>query len=154
MVRVSFFAAGGCRFWLSANSVTGVVQRFLNSSDLASQSESIMNEPKWINPRASAQAVRAAEARKTSGRRRFVDPTTCEHDYSAAEIEFMTAIQLYKKKSGRMFPTWCEVLEVLASLGYEKTGLGEEADAAEPPSAEEQAPASHAMGSPIRANRS
>ena len=26
----------------------------------------------------------------------------------------------YKHKSGRMFPTWSEVLEVLRSLGYEK----------------------------------
>ena len=26
----------------------------------------------------------------------------------------------YKQKSGRMFPTWSEVLEVLRSLGYEK----------------------------------
>jgi hypothetical protein len=26
----------------------------------------------------------------------------------------------YKHSSGRMFPTWSEVLEVLRSLGYEK----------------------------------
>jgi hypothetical protein len=32
----------------------------------------------------------------------------------------------YKQKSGRMFPTWSEVLEVLRSLGYEKfAGTGE-----------------------------
>jgi hypothetical protein len=29
----------------------------------------------------------------------------------------------YKKSSGRMFPTWSEVLEVLRSLGYEKTAI-------------------------------
>ena len=29
-------------------------------------------------------------------------------------------MQDYKKKSGRMFPTWSEVLEVLRGLGYEK----------------------------------
>ena len=74
----------------------------------------------WTNPRASAQAARAANARQLSGRRRFVDPTTCERDYSKAEIEFMQAMQEYKQKSGRMFPTWSEVLEVLKSLGYEK----------------------------------
>ena len=33
----------------------------------------------------------------------------------------MTAIQDYKQQSGRMFPTWSEVLEVLRGLGYEKT---------------------------------
>ena len=63
---------------------------------------------------------RAAKARQTSGRRRFVDPTTCERDYSQAELEFMLAMNEYKHKSGRMFPTWSEVLEVLRNLGYEK----------------------------------
>lgn len=74
----------------------------------------------WVNRRASAQATRAANARQTSGRRRFVDPTTCERDYSNAEMEFMHAMNDYKQSSGRMFPTWSEVLEVLQSLGYEK----------------------------------
>jgi len=74
----------------------------------------------WTNRRASAQATRAANARQASGRRRFVDPTTCEREYSKAELEFMQAMHDYKQKSGRMFPTWSEVLEVLRSLGYEK----------------------------------
>src|SRR5208283_3501199 len=76
--------------------------------------------PEWANRRASEQATRAAKARQISGRRRFVDPTTCERDYSQAELEFMLAMNEYKHKSGRMFPTWSEVLEVLRSLGYEK----------------------------------
>ncbi len=74
----------------------------------------------WSDRRASAQALRAAQARHASGRRRFVDPATCERDYSAAEMEFMQAMQDYKASSGRMFPTWSEVLEVLLDLGYEK----------------------------------
>ncbi len=74
----------------------------------------------WVDRRATAQALRAASARNTSGRRRFVDPTTCDRDYSLAEREFMQAMQDYKKSSGRMFPTWSEVLEVLQNLGYEK----------------------------------
>ena len=32
----------------------------------------------------------------------------------------MAAIQEYKRQSGRMFPTWSEVLGVLRGLGYEK----------------------------------
>ncbi len=76
--------------------------------------------PEWANRRASEQATRAAKARQISGRRRFVDPTTCERDYSQAELEFMLAMNEYKQKSGRMFPTWSEVLEVLRDLGYEK----------------------------------
>jgi hypothetical protein len=74
----------------------------------------------WTNRRASAQATRAANARQVSGRRRFVDPTTCEREYTMSEMEFMKAMHDYKQTSGRMFPTWSEVLEVLQSLGYEK----------------------------------
>jgi hypothetical protein len=77
----------------------------------------------WVNRRASAQATRAANARQVSGRRRFVDPTTCERDYSIFEMEFMQAMHDYKQSSGRMFPTWSEVLEVLKSLGYAKPEL-------------------------------
>ena len=78
----------------------------------------------WVNRRATAQATRAANARQVSGRRRFVDPTTCERDYSIAEMEFMQAMHDYKQQSGRMFPTWSEVLEVLKSLGYAKPQSG------------------------------
>ena len=74
----------------------------------------------WTDRRASEKATRAADARKVSGRRRLVDPTTCDRDYSKAEMEFMQAMSEYKKSSGRMFPTWSEVLEVLRDLGYEK----------------------------------
>jgi hypothetical protein len=77
----------------------------------------------WTNRKATAQATRAAQARHQSGRRRFIDPTTCDRDYSQAEMEFMQAMQEYKLRSGRMFPTWSEVLEVLTSLGYRKDAL-------------------------------
>ena len=73
-----------------------------------------------LDSRARARATRAAEARAASGRRRHVDPTTCERDYSEAEMEFMRAMQEYKRRSGRMFPTWGEVLEVIKDLGYRK----------------------------------
>lgn len=53
-------------------------------------------------------------------RRRQIDPTTCERDYGNEEIEFMTAMDDYKRRSGRQFPTWSEVLEVLRDLGYRK----------------------------------
>ena len=46
----------------------------------------------WINRRATEQATRAANARQVSGRRRFVDPTTCERDYTDQEVEFMNAL--------------------------------------------------------------
>jgi hypothetical protein len=60
------------------------------------------------------------ERRKKVQRRRQIDPTTCERDYSLEEVEFMNAMDDYKRKSGRMFPTCSEVLEVIRSLGYVK----------------------------------
>src|SRR5262245_28676322 len=53
-------------------------------------------------------------------RRRQIDPTTCERDYSVDEIEFMKAMDQYKRDNRRPFPTWSEVLEVLRALGYRK----------------------------------
>ena len=79
----------------------------------------------WTNRRATEQATRAANARQKSGRRRFVDPTTSEREYTKAEVEFMLAMKAYKQSSGRMFPTWSEVLEVLRDLGYEKVTVGD-----------------------------
>ena len=58
--------------------------------------------------------------RRRQERRRQIDPTTCERDYSDNEVEFMKAMDDYKRKSGRPFPTWSEVLEVMMSLGYRK----------------------------------
>ena len=65
---------------------------------------------------------RTTERRKVE-RRRLIDPTTCERDYSLDEVEFMKAMDEYKRKSGRMFPTWSEVLEVVRSLGYGKPAV-------------------------------
>ena len=72
------------------------------------------------DPRGVPRAGGAAVASNPGGRRRFVDPTRCESDSTAAEQEFLQAMQAYKQRSGRMFPTWSEVLEVLQGLGYEK----------------------------------
>jgi hypothetical protein len=63
---------------------------------------------------------RKSERRQKVNRRRQIDPTTCERDYTPDEVEFMHAMDLYKRSSGRMFPTCSEVLEVLKNLGYEK----------------------------------
>src|SRR4051812_41523350 len=60
------------------------------------------------------------ERREKVDRRRQIDPTTCERDYTDTEVEFMNALDEYKRKSGRMFPTCSEVLEVIHSLGHVK----------------------------------
>ena len=68
-----------------------------------------------------AGAERRVGSRRKTERRRQIDPTTCERDYTEQEVEFMRAMDDYKRKSGRQFPTWSEVLEVIRSLGYRQT---------------------------------
>jgi hypothetical protein len=60
------------------------------------------------------------DRRQQGERRRQIDPTTCERDYSDEEILFMKAMDQYKRDNRRPFPTWSEVLEVLRALGYRK----------------------------------
>jgi hypothetical protein len=78
--------------------------------------------PSDRRPEGGAAAVErhVMERRVKVNRRRQIDPTTCERDYTPEEIEFMSALDAYKRRSGRMFPTCSEVLEVVKSLGYEK----------------------------------
>ena len=73
-----------------------------------------------LNEAEEGSGSREVSDRRRQDRRRQIDPTTCERDYSGCEVEFMRAMDDYKRKSGRPFPTWSEVLEVLLSLGYRK----------------------------------
>ncbi len=84
-------------------------------------------------PVGEAATAPKLERRKKVNRRRQIDPTTCERDYTDDEVEFMNAIDDYKRKSGRMFPTCSEVLEVLRGLGYQKTSFPQVAPLATPP---------------------
>lgn len=89
------------------------------------------------------RAQNAAEKRRTSERRRLIDPTTCERDYNVDETDFMKAMDRYKRENRRPFPTWSEVLEVLRSLGYRKV--------AEPTDlpGKKSAPALNLAGTPV-----
>jgi hypothetical protein len=82
------------------------------------------NDRRGNDRRHAAVAVeverRGSERREKVQRRRQIDPTTCERDYTAEEVEFMNAMEIYKRSSGRMFPTCSEVLEVIRGLGYVK----------------------------------
>lgn len=51
-------------------------------------------------------------------KRRRVDPTTFEKQYSDDELEFMIAMQRFKTESGKAFPSYSEVLDVAYALGY------------------------------------
>jgi hypothetical protein len=75
-------------------------------------------EAKGVAPEKPAAPPVKLERRQKVNRRRQIDPTTCERDYTNDEVEFMSALDDYKRKNGRMFPTCSEVLEVVRSLGY------------------------------------
>ena len=100
-------------------------RRRLSSNRKPEVAEVIMRETVKPEPEQTATESTIAERREIMDRRRLerrrqIDPTTCERDYSDNEIEFMRAMDDYKRKSGRPFPTWSEVLEVVTSLGYRK----------------------------------
>lgn len=61
-----------------------------------------------------------AERRAKKERRRRIDPTTFEKQYTVDELEFMNAMQRFKVQSGKSFPSHGEVLKVAFSLGYRK----------------------------------
>ena len=91
-----------------------------NHQDRMSQ----MNEmgSRKTKDRRQAEIPVANERRKVTRRRR-IDPTTCERDYSDSEIEFIQAMDDYKSTSGRMFPTCSEILEVIIKLGYRQAAV-------------------------------
>jgi hypothetical protein len=63
---------------------------------------------------------------KSIARRRIksaIGLTTAGSDYTENELEFLRAVDTYKRETGRAFPTWTEVLNVLVSLGYRKVPL-------------------------------
>lgn len=80
----------------------------------------MLSESQAATDTTERETGREVTDRRKQDRRRQIDPTTCERDYSGCEVEFMRAMDDYKRKSGRPFPTWSEVLEVLISLGYRK----------------------------------
>ena len=85
----------------------------------ASSVASSQGEPRSTEAHSDSAEQRRPDRRKVE-RRRQIDPTTCERDYTPDQVDFMKAMDLYKRRSGRQFPTWSEVLEVLENLGYRK----------------------------------
>jgi len=61
------------------------------------------------------------DRRRGPGRRRTDERKSAEEgQMSDEQFEFLMAIDEYKKRNARPFPTWTEVLEVIKALGYRK----------------------------------
>ena len=61
------------------------------------------------------------DRRRGPGRRRSDDRKAAEEGHlSDEQFEFLMAIDEYKRKNAKHFPTWTEVLELIKALGYRK----------------------------------
>jgi hypothetical protein len=60
-------------------------------------------------------------------------------DLSDDELEFMKAIDAFKRQSGKAHPTWAEVLAVTRALGYRKIAAPELPGKRKPRAAEAKA---------------
>lgn len=47
--------------------------------------------------------------------------TSANKRYTEEEVEFMNAMDMYKRSTGRKFPTWSEALTVIRELGWKKS---------------------------------
>lgn len=80
-------------------------------------------------------AQKVPERRAKKERRRRIDPTTFEKQYTDDELEFMNAMQRFKIQSGKSFPSHGDVLRVAHELGYRKdlsTAIGPTVDGFDP----------------------
>ncbi len=59
-----------------------------------------------------------------SKRRRWIT-TTANYDCSDEQLDFLKAIDAYKRRNRRPFPNWKEVLDVLLALGYRKVAAAQ-----------------------------
>jgi hypothetical protein len=88
-------------------------------------------EPAADRPDKPATSEVNDERRVKKDRRRRIDPTTFDKQYTDDEMEFMNAMQRFKESSGKSFPSYREVLRVLVDLGYRRLIIEPDPDLAE-----------------------
>jgi hypothetical protein len=66
------------------------------------------------------------ERRQKKERRRRIDPTTFDKQYTDDEMEFMNAMQRFKEETSKAFPSYGEVLAVATRLGYRRLVVDDE----------------------------
>jgi hypothetical protein len=73
---------------------------------------------KALSVRRTAAPVKRNGKRAGGGEPERASPALAEVDAEA--LEFIAAIDRFKKENGRPFPSWSEVLLVLRQLGYQR----------------------------------
>ena len=62
---------------------------------------------------------RSGVARRAVPDRRAMDGKTAgSYDLDAETMEFILAVNEFKAASGKPFPTWSEILQIVRALGY------------------------------------
>ena len=104
-----------------------------NSSETADSKEAVAerrkaSERRKPSERRNDDERRLAERRSGRTRRnseisehRKVERRINEYPMTDAELEFIQAINDYKQRYSKPFPTWSEILHILVELGYQKT---------------------------------
>jgi hypothetical protein len=75
----------------------------------------VSNQPVAVERRSGLDR-RRGPGRRRSDRRRSAE----EGEMTEAQLEFLVAVNEYKKVNNRPFPTWTEVLDIIEALGYRK----------------------------------
>ncbi len=71
---------------------------------------------------AAEESTTGLERRRGPGRRLSDFTRSAEEgELTSEQFLFVMAIEAFKRSNDRMFPTWCDVLEVVRLLGYRKT---------------------------------
>lgn len=83
-----------------------------------------------VERRATVERRSGLERRRGPGRRRSDSRRSAEEgEMSNEQLEFVLAMDEYKRANRRPFPTWTEVLEVIKYLGYRKVApMGDHVD--------------------------
>ncbi|MEM9802923.1 MAG: hypothetical protein AAGA20_21540 [Planctomycetota bacterium] len=71
--------------------------------------------PKKSNSKPASGAKKASKSTPSAGGTRKPD------EMPADVLEFIQAIDDYKRNENRPFPTWSEILDIVKSLGYERS---------------------------------
>ncbi|GAB4146428.1 MAG: hypothetical protein Fur0037_14460 [Planctomycetota bacterium] len=69
----------------------------------------------------SAKKKASSPKKRTPAPKKRARSQTSSIEIDGDVLEFIEAIDRYKKESGRPFPGWSEVLHVLRQLGYRKS---------------------------------
>jgi hypothetical protein len=91
-----------------------------------SRRQSVVDDRTGVNRR-EATAASALDRRRGPGRRRTDYRRDAEEgNMNEEQLEFIKAIDEYKRVNSRPFPTWTEVLDLALYLGYRKVApIGE-----------------------------